>query len=515
MADYTGTGAEGDFYSNPNPARNREIQTEQDKLPIEMTRENPHYSARKWQMNTNIMAVEGGRPYVDARLTRYAGESKIDWVGGTRSDGSRVTGRLQQSHSFPYPRRISDKLNQYVFNQEPARDGIDESFKLDASADGSSINDLMIQANDFRTSCGWCWIGVDMPDIGDAPISQADVRSQKIRPYWSIYSPLEVKDWKFDAIGNLLWLITEGMEYESTIPTVQPQTVKVRRIWTKGAVQVIKSVKNKEGKWEIRSREDKVRAYQPIPFVLVGETFSGGYAFDDIESINRSIMDLESVNRANFFRSSYPQMVLPESVLQNVADSYGTDVAGASELVFGMNYPILVSEGDISPFYLMPDASALKAPREEIQSLKKNMFDSVGLMLQNDSKQVASAESKAWDFLDVAQVMKARAQILEDAETRAAKITNEMDRSIPLWTPVYNRDFDIGDFEQEISALIMTVNAPMPVEMSRLILEKIVNRLDRIGSGMSDEQREVVLDAIKNFDPNAFGIAPMEGDDET
>jgi len=510
MADYDGLGSENDFYANNNPIKSGNEFTSDEDLPLEMTRQNPHYTARAEQMMINILSVAGGRPYVQKRLTRWAGETTLDFKGGERYDGDKVSGRLQQSHSFPYPKRIVDKINQYVFNEPPTRDGVDEAFELDASADGCSLDDLMIQANEYVTSCSWCWIGIDSPDLGDEPVSKAEQQASKIRPYWSIYSPTSVPDWKFNAIGELEWLITEGVEYSAGSPKEAPQTLKVRRIWSAGEVEVIKQGMDEDGKWVEVSRVTTSFNYDGVPFVLVGKIIAGGYSFDDIESINRTIMDLESVNRANFFRSSYPQIVLPATVLQNVADAYATDVAGATSLVFGQNSPILISEGDINPFYLMPDSGALKAPREEIQALKYNMFDSVGLMLQSESKQVASAESKAWDFLDVAQVMKARAQTLEEAETRAAKITAEFDPSMSEWTPIYNRDFDIGDFSEELNALIMTVNAPMPVEMSRVILEKILNRVERVGSGIDDDTRQIVVDAIKEFNPTAMGIPELE-----
>jgi len=509
MADYTGTGSEGVFGKVVNRAKSFFATSEQDNQPIEMTRQHPDYEIRAEQMTINIMSLRGGRNYVEKRLSRFAGESRIDWDGGERADGSKATGRKEQSHVFPYPRRIADKLNQYVFQTAPTREGINEEFELDASADGRSLNDLMIEANDYITAAGWCWIGADMPKQ-EGQISVADAQRMKIRPYICVYSPVSVVDWKFNSIGELEWLITEGMDYQTSTPNEYPVLVKVRRIWVPGEVRVIESQTDDQGKWVVVSDETMPSGYAGVPFILVGKTFAHGYSFDDIESINRSIMDIESVNRANFFKASYPQPVLPASVLQNCADAYQVDDAGAADLLFGMNYPILISEGDANPFYLMPDSSALKAPREELEYLKRNMFDAVGLMLQNESKQVASAESKAWDFLDVAQVMKARAQVLEDAETRLAEVVNGFDSNMPLWTPVYNRDFDIGDFNQEIQALIMTLNAPMPVEMTRIAQEKLLDRMDRIGAGITTEQRETALKAIKEYDPTVHTFGELE-----
>jgi hypothetical protein len=507
MADYEAINQrEGKF-----PARKGRTATKSDKvalssgLSLELTRKNHIYAERESQMRINALAMQGGREYVKKRLSRFSGESKIDWEGGTRPDGITVTGRRQQSHCFPYPRRIADKINQYVFSEEPEREGIDDAVLMDASADGKSMNDLMRDANDWITSCGWCWLGVDAPAV-DGQVSQAQKDAAKIRPYVQVYSPLSVVDWKFSSIGGLEWLITESEYYESTTPDACDTEYKVRRIWTAGMVRTVK-MQEVEGKMTAVSDSEQPISYSGVPFVLVGKLCEEGHPFDDIESVNRTIMDLESVNRANFFKQCYPQMVLPVSVVQNAQDAYSSQGLGVTELIVGMNYPILVSKDDPAPFYLMPSASDLGAIRTELESLKRNMFDSVGLMLANESRQVASAEAKAWDFQDIAQVMSARAEILEDAENKVAEIINEWDSSISAWAAVYNRDFDVGDFNQEMQALIMTVNTSMPAEMYRMVLNKILDRMDRLGSALTPKQKQAVQDAIAEYEPNAISVS--------
>lgn len=512
MADYTGQGSnEGRFKQTKHRSSTDERAGSSAKsktdLPLDLTRRNSIYEARCEQMETSLLAVQGGREYVKRRLSRFSGESKIDWEGGTRADGGKVDGRKQQSHCFPYAGKIVGKISQHVFSDTPKRTDCPEEILDDASADGKPLNDLMRQANDYLTACGWCWLGVDAPVI-DGQISVAEKQTKKVRPYIQVYSPLEVVDWKFDGIGGIQWLITESKVVESTTPDSPETCYTVRRIWTAGMVRIVKIYVNEKGKSIVESDETYPINYSGVPFVLCGTICAKGHAFDDIESVNRTIMDLESVNRANFFKRCYPQLVLPVSCIQNAADSYSASGLTPAEMIIGLNYPILVTKDDPTPAYLMPTASDLGAVRTEIQQLKSNMFDSVGLMLQQESRQVASAESKAWDFLDVAQVMRARAEILESVEQKVAAIVNAWDASIPAWEVSYNRQFDIGDFGAEINALIMTANASMPAEMYRMVLRKIFNRVDRLGSEVSDEQRKEIESAIDEFSPNAFGGMP-------
>ena len=77
--------------------------TTDDKMPSNPTpeevvyyREKPVLQKRERQLTINQLGMNGGRPYVEARLSRFAAETEIDWCGGTRPDGSSATGRLQQ-----------------------------------------------------------------------------------------------------------------------------------------------------------------------------------------------------------------------------------------------------------------------------------------------------------------------------------------------------------------------------------------------------------------------------------
>ena len=506
MADYSGqSDTEGRFPAAVRRIFNSINRPDNADLPIELKRVHSTYEKREEQIEINLLAVTGGSEYVHRRLTRFSGESNIDWRGGQRADGGKVEGRKQQSHCFPYAGRIINKISQHVFSTAPTRDNCPANILNDASADGSCLNDIMRQANDYVTACGWCWIGIDAPSVTEQ-ISEAQKVERKIRPYMQVYSPLSVVDWKFDSIGDLEWLITESEECESFSIGQNEMKYELRRIWTKGMVRTVKIAENERGKKTVISDFETTITYQGIPFILVGNISAGGYAFDDIESVNRSIMDLESVNRANFFKRCYPQLVIPVSCIENVSDAYGTTGAQAAELIVGMNYPILISKDDPAPFYLTPSASDMGALRTELEKLKSNMFEAVGLMLQNESRQVASAESKAWDYLDVAMVMRSRAAILEDAENKAAKIMNRWDSSIPAWVSSYNRQFDIGDFSQEMNALIMAVNTSMPDELYRLILSKILDRLDRVGASVTSEQRKEIEDAILVFSPNSINM---------
>jgi len=263
------------------------------------------YSCREDQLSINILGWHGGSPYIEARLSRFAGESTTDWDGGTRSDGSTITGRKEQSHVIPYLARIVSKINQHVFAIPPKRDGITDNFLNDITSDGKSIDDIMSLINSYLTVCGWCWLGVDAPNLdATTQISVLDKEELKIRPYWQAYSPLQVVDWHINSNGVIEWLITEGYEYVAANPFEKAAEVKYRKLWEPG--KVTKFTYNPKNPSKIDNYSEIATNYNGVPFVLIGEPSCEPWAFDSLESINRTILDLESCNRSNLLPYSIP-----------------------------------------------------------------------------------------------------------------------------------------------------------------------------------------------------------------
>ena len=455
---------------------------------------------REEQLGINLLGLYGGRPYVDARLSRFAGEDKTDWEGGTRSgDGSKITGRKQQAHVIPYLGRIAEKINQYVLGTPPKRDGLDAGIAADLSDEGESITEVMKTVNNYVTACRWCWIGIDAPAIlPDRQLSQAEKEARKIRPYWTVYSPLKVVDWYIDKTGRLHWLLTETVDYIARTPLLPAVNIKYRRLWEPGRVTAFKYKPDDPAK--IIDAEEIDTTFGKVPFIPVGTISEKPHRFDDLESINRSIMDLESCNRQNFFNTVFPQPYFPVSVLDTITNRFEVNAQEAVSMLMGFNYPVLLQEGDPTPGYIMPDSSAIGTMREELGKLRKELFDTVGLMLQQETRQVASAESKAWDFLDIQAVMKERAEILETAEAKAAELSHEFDAGFPAWKPEYNKDFDVSNFKDEIQAIVSTANMSMPDELQRFVLRKLFDRLNSLGGDKADEdERARILEAIEAF----------------
>jgi len=472
-------------------------------------RSNIIYSTRESQMEINILGWHGGRDYVDARLSRFPGEREIDWSGSsgsgyrqitglTRADGTKIDGRKQVSHVIPYLGRIVTKINQHVFGILPERKGATLEVLSDISSSGDSINQVMLEVNSYLTTCGWCWVGIDAPSIPiDTQISRAEKEQLKIRPYWQCYSPLSVVDWYINDTGIIQWVLTEGYDYIASDPYTAPAQMKYRKLWEPG--KMTKFIYKADNQDKIESQEEVMLSVNFVPFVLAGRISSEAHGFDNLESINKTIMDLESCNRQNFYNSVFPQMKLPASVLDNVMNKFSVNAEQAVQMVMGYNYPILVGQDDADPGFIMPDGTCIGKMREELKELKNELFESTGLMLQQETRQVASAESKAWDYLDIRNLLKERATILEEVELKCVEMSHAWDSDFPLWEPKYNRSFDISNFKEEMEALIMASNVSMPQEFTQFVLRRIFELIKINGKQITEEEEKAIVKAIEGL----------------
>jgi len=475
----------------------------------------PVLAARGPQIAINHLAYGGGRAYIAARLSRFAGESEIEWDGGTRKDGSKITGRLARSHHVPLIRRMVNKLSQYVFQTPPGRDGIDPDVEEDITLTGQRLDLFMQQLLATVASSQWAWVGVDTPATGAAEMTEADKVTERIRPFWRIYNPGDVMDWEFNRTGGLEWVKVRGVETISNGPIGLRTTRETRTIWSRG--EVTRYTANEDGT-EIESKQTSPVSIQSVPFFPVGNISTDPSEMDDLEGMNATVMDLESANRENYFKGVYPQKYLPASVLEHAKEAYSMEGPEALSMVMGLAYPILLEPGDPTPGIIMPDASSTATIRTEINELKDAMKECFGMMLQKQTRQAESAEAKAWDHLDVEAVMRVNADMLADAERKAVALSSEWDASFKTWTPEYSVDFDVGDFKGDIEAIVAAMNATShPESVKRMFERKLVERVDRIGSRATVEEMAEMREDIASHesDPVMIDIdAATQGDED-
>jgi hypothetical protein len=481
---------------------------------ILMTRRHRHYAARIDQLRNNLLAIDGGRPYIDARLHRAPNESDVSWEG---SGTEAIPGRRLRAYLVNDAGRVSSKIEQYLFSKDAKRDSIDKAFESDTTTTGLSVNVFWREVCTQYTGGQWVWLHADRgapvidPETGiptTRTVAQREAAGDRV--YWSIWPSTDVVDWCFDASGKLKWLLAADRQYINADPMVDAKDQAVRILWQRGekgqGATWARYIENKQGGGDLIASGSI--SVQDLPWILLGIPTSKPWWFDDVEMIQCALLNIGSLNHENLVKTVFPQLVVPASMIEGLeaklVERIGMDKGSrvtevVREIIRGMDRPFVESSEDNGlTRYLQPSNSELKALPEEEDRRRKQLFDIAGLALFNrESRQVQTAESKQFDHLDTASTLRNRAHLLQEAEEKLVALSKALDTSFAVYEPVWPQDFDIPNTSEDVMALTQLANfTELPGLMKRQILKAALKLLDQI-EGINDEDRKAILEEIE------------------
>jgi hypothetical protein len=120
-----------------------------------------------------------------------------------------------------------------------------------------------------------------------------------------------------------------------------------------------------------------------------------------------------------------------------------------------------------------------------------------------ESRQVASAEAKAWDHLDTEAVLAERATILEEAEAKCIELSKALGG--PIFTPYtvnYPRKFDLSDFAADIKAITEASALTIPPEGEKMLTKAALRSAGK-RFNVPDKELQTALDAVDTYEPPA------------
>jgi len=471
---------------------------------------------RLTQIQRNLMADAGGGPYIHERLSRFPSESKLSWEG---SVASSIASRKERAFLINYAGRVTTKIIQYVFAQGVQREGVDETFRKDASKTGLTVDAVMKEVARNQIAGQWSWIGIDRGTPGiDPATGQASKRSIAARKqagdriFWTHWRADEVVDWSFNAGGSLKWLITQVDVYENEDPKADAVTRRMRTLWEKGGGvrMIMKAGENTE----IDHEEEFDLSADVVPFVLHGIPSMAPHWYDDIERIQCAMMNLESAHHENLIKAVFPQLVIPSSLVRELMSMSDRSFEDALELVRGIEFPLMEPSDDSGITRLiMPNASDMKAIPDELMRRRGELFEIVGQALRGeDTKQVQSADSKAWDHRDIEATLADNAEALEEVETKAVDISRQLDNTFDVYQPAYPRQFDLPNMEDDWKILTEMENTSnLPDAVLRAIAKVKVQILDKIHHLDKDAKAKAMqeIDDMDFDDLKAITEAPL------
>lgn len=410
------------------------------------SREHPFYTVHKSQWLRNHLAYSGGKPYVREALVPHLSEIKDEF-----------NERLRRAYYFNWPRNIARIITQYVLATRPEREGADSELVEDWNRSGLRVDEVMRQFSTFLNIYGAAWLAVDMPSF-DGIKTKADEISEKLRPYAVALSPLQVVDWCYGADGVLDWVLVKEFCFDNSDPYNTPVEIDIRKLWTRNDVTVA-------ARYSTGKTENKVISHNlgVVPFIrkveVDGFGLEANHWFDDVVSISDAILNNESEAQMNTVKQMFGLLVVSESFANNSKamqeeDDPESGNPSVSAVISRSAAVIESSEDKGISRYISPSGVENTTIRNENQALVRLMFECVGLAVSKDTKMVESAEAKLWDFLNVEQYMKTRADVLEQCEYQAWELMNKWNPAIPLPTVIYNRNFAVLDLQQSVQTLL-------------------------------------------------------------
>ena len=448
-------------------------------------RQHPEYTRNISSWNRCLAAYSGGSDYIRQALIQHVSEVDLEFLE-----------RQNRAYYFNYPRKIARLITQYILAHDPARFGADADIVEDFSRSNLRINEVMRQFSTTLNIFGSAWMLVEMPEF-DGSVDLERQNREKLRPYAMVLSPLSVVDWAVGSDGKLLWALIEEDVFDNSNAFLEPVSYRRRRLWQRDSWMLFEE-KNSEIKLISRG-ENRIGA---VPLIHAGEIdgsiMNARHWFEDVVRISDAILNNESEAQMNIIKQMFGLLVISENFARGSrpAVQNSNDSAAKFSHVLARSAAIWESseESGISR-YISPNGAATNIIRSENKNLKAELFDVIGLTVIRETREMQSAESKAWDHRQVVQFLLNRVDLLEQTELAAWQFMHLYDPSLEVPQISYNRDFAVIDLQDSIAGLLdlNTLNAGS--EFHKEIIKTAVTLLGRYQK-IAPERQQAILDEL-------------------
>lgn len=478
--------------------------------PELFNRRHPAYNklSAHWQYVEET--YQGGRAWFDGNIFKYRREGDEEFAD-----------RKKRAYRFNHTREVVDLISKYVFKSDVTRgtgDAPDElkKFWKKATRGGEGIDVLMRQADRMISVFGQPYIVVDstlsMPADGKK-LTQADIKKQKARVYSYVIRPQDVLNLSYDDQGELNWiLLHETKRNDDSFFQKDHEEFKCYRLWTRThsylyrvrtptAEETGSSVTNstdagtakfkpsshngsEEKKLVVDQLQEQRHDLGIVPVFPIRDRESDSVyhapaLVDDIAYLDRANANYLSNLDAIIQDQTFSTLTIPVQSLSGSEDAYNRVVELGTKRVFAWD-----GEGTEGPKYISPDPSQAGIILAVITKIITEIYHSIGMAGERTKMDNAagidnsSGVAKAYDFDRMNTMLKARADRLQSAENKIAKIVmlwNSSDLKDDLVT--YSDDFDTRGLYDEFDVANRLTLLDAPDELRRYQFVKMVDKL--------------------------------------
>ena len=461
--------------------------------------------ARTWDYLSRSYA--GGNQYREAGyLRKYLGEDQ--------APGNQYAQRLISTALDNHVQNVVSIFRSYIFKDEPRRTmgsaqdvyGIEE-FLDDCDLDGSDLDDFMRMVNDTLSIYGSAWIAVDRPSYQATTLAEEQLL--EIRPYATMYTPLQVLDWEYKkAINGRQELCSVKIREASY------DEYDVIRVWTPEVIEEYhckrhsrpnfvstgNGINNQPVQEEIQMEYDSIiesRQYiNPLGYVPVfcaynNRKVKSGLGISDVVDIadqQRMIYNLTSELEQNIRVSSHPSLVKPAEV---------EAAAGAGAII---NMPDNM-DGALKPYLLQPTSATVDSILSAIK-WHAEAIDKMSNLSSIRGTKTQSGVALEAEFLQLNTVLADKAANLEKIEYKIWDLWFDWQEEIcpDDFDIEYEDSFSIRDSQRDL-AMIQAGLAAVDNPLYQLEAKKMIVNLT-----LDDTCAEMVIADMEDVYNASHGV---------
>jgi len=453
--------------------------------PQELSLVHPGYAEYVYRWDYYMRSYMGAEEYRDgAYLRKYLAEDQ--------APGNAYRQRLMDTAFQNHPRQVVDAYRSFIFRNPPTRtlgrlvdDVFVRQFINNADLDGTDLNAFMREVHDMMLIYGGAWVGMDRPAYQVE--SAAEEEALGIRSFATLYSPTNVRNWRYEKQINGKNKLT----YLQVVEDEQPE-YDIIRVWYPDRIEVYKVTKkdfintsNYLTAGDVFAKQDAMSAgygkvvefeeyenplgYIPFIHVFTDASFHKGVgtsAIGDVCDISREIYNLTSEMYESIRLSSHPSIVAEPS----------------AQLNGGSGSIITVDEStNIQPYLLQPTGATVESILGAMEQKVNAIEDMTHLAAIKARKGPQSGISLQVEREMLNAKLSDNASVLEKAEKKIWKMffdwqNIEQDEEFEVY---YEKRFDLRDKHNELNLYKQALEAVphdsfqhyMHDEIARLLID--------------------------------------------
>jgi hypothetical protein len=469
-------------------------------------RTHPLYRKMKNQWSFFEQSAMGGFGYVDDNSKLFTHRLE-DSVGDYQD-------RLKRTYYLNYCDLVCRIYSDFIHKETIRRPVVKEltEFYKDVDGQGESVAAFMRRITYMLCVYGQVHTVVDMPNMSNTDLPQHFARANKVQPYATIVTPLQLRDWSTDSFGNYNWVLIEFKGFDDSNPyTVrEPQNMYfllARNYWVKY---------DHKGN-EVDSGDN------PLGYVYMTTIRNGYYSKDglgtsmlaDIAKLNQLIYNYTSNVDEMIERQTFSQLCMPATIDQETLEMDESEVdlytLGTSQI---MTYP---STSGQPPQFISPNMDNLNVIWKHTQELIQKIYEMAKLGNEGTKSKVISQTSgiaQAYRFLQMRVALSTMGKALQKFERDIVGMVADWYGEDFDTVVEYPTDFETGSFQEKLhntfNMVSQNVSKTLNMEMLKGMVEKfehqfsddtldrIFKEIERNAEGLNFAQIAETLKEMKN-----------------